>query len=77
MAVRDRRKQHGQNAVIYPQLDESQDDEPPFYRAATYENVTTASLQQISDSPQSVVRNLVGKLLRSLGNGSNWPWLFN
>jgi hypothetical protein len=54
----------------------NQDDSPPVYRSATYERATVASLKQITDAPQSVVRDLVSKLLRSIGSEGEWPWLF-
>jgi hypothetical protein len=47
----------------------------PVYRSATYENTTTVSLNEIMNSPQSVVRSLASKLLRALGTGGEWEWL--
>ncbi|OBI04194.1 hypothetical protein A5714_03365 [Mycobacterium sp. E2462] len=56
--------------------DQNHDDQPAVYRSATYESVTTAPLKQIKDAPQTVVRALTAKLLRSLGSDGQWPWLF-
>jgi hypothetical protein len=46
-----------------------------IYTRETYEQGTMASLEQLKKSPQSVVRALVGSLLRSLGSQDQWPWL--
>lgn len=53
------------------------DDETPRYTRATYERATTASLRDIADSPQAVVRALARPLLQSLGSLNQFPWLLN
>ncbi len=58
-------------------VDPGHDEHPPVYRSATYERATIASLKEITDSPQSVVRKLVSKLLRSIGTDGKWPWLMS
>lgn len=46
------------------------------YTKDTYERAATASLLELKQSPHGVVRSLVGPLLRSLGSGAHWPWIF-
>jgi hypothetical protein len=50
-------------------------DDPPVYKAATYDQSTVASLQEITKAPQAVVWALTSKLLRGLGTEGQWPWL--
>jgi hypothetical protein len=52
------------------------DDQPPAYNRFGYERAYTASLAEITASPQVVVRELVAPLLRSLSSEGQWPWLF-
>lgn len=47
----------------------------PRYTKNTYDQAATAAFAELTESPQLVVRLLVGPLLRSLGSDSNWPWL--
>ena len=64
-------------ATSYALATDSHHDEPlAVYRSATYENTATATLEEIKNSPESVVRALVAKLLRSLGSDGQWEWLF-
>jgi Putative DNA-binding domain len=53
------------------------DEHPAVYRAATYERATTATLAEVRESPNAVVRALVAPLLRSLGSDGQFPWLFS
>jgi hypothetical protein len=36
----------------------------------------TASLPEIQQAPQVIVRELVGQLLRSLSSAGQFPWLY-
>jgi hypothetical protein len=56
--------------------DDNLDDHLPEYTKNTYDQAATASLAELTHSPQLVVRMLVAPLLRSLASDSKWPWLF-
>lgn len=49
----------------------------PKYLTDTYASTGTASLEEIKNSPQAVVRSLTSKLLRGLGTAGEWAWLFS
>jgi Putative DNA-binding domain len=52
------------------------DEELPVHTNHIYKNATTATLNEILSSPQSVVRQLVSRLLRSVGSNGKFPWVF-
>jgi hypothetical protein len=48
----------------------------PLWTKPTYSRARTASLAELSSSPESVVRELVSQLFRGLGSVEQFPWLF-
>lgn len=64
------------DAASYALNDPWPDNRAHLYTKESYGRSTTASLEQLTQSPQSAVRELVGALLRSLDSQNHWPWLF-
>jgi hypothetical protein len=65
------------DAASYALNDPWPDDRTHIFPRETYERSTTASLEQLGNSPQSTVHELVTPLLRSINSPTDrWPWLF-
>ena len=50
--------------------------EAPVYTETRYEQATTATNAEIINTPEMVVRGLLGRLIRSLGSTQRFPWVW-